>query len=436
VPALIDGAPDLNLGLYVGGAAFTLDDPTLGQLDAGNVLGPTDDGWTDPTCRVLEAHWRTGATDADGPLSRMPSGYCLVRLFDPDREFDPTAAHGPFRNRLNVGTPLRLVAGLATPGPALTDETGAPITDQHREPITVTVDQVSPTPQFTGRLFTASHEAGVTTFEAADGLADLAAYNGPEQAEGPTQTTGERVAKILREASYRGPVRLDAGTEDLQGQTLAQAALTELWRAVDSELGAVWVDRAGVLVFRDRNVWTTPPVWVAQLGPDDACGILTVTEQHLTAEHVRSIVYAASGGHNQEEVIDQAAVDRFGSRRWGRNDLLLRGQAALRRWATEVLLWSKDPRPGAITQLVLNPATAPRLWPLVLRLDPLLCVRLSFSHDTAETPVVVGYAHSVTATDWQVTVIMAPHPLDAVQGHPFTLDDPTAGRLDAGNVLT
>jgi hypothetical protein len=294
----------------------------------------------------------------------------------------------------------------------------------------------TPTPQFTGRLFSASHEAGVTTFEAADGLADLAAYNGPEQAAGPVQATGDRITRILTEAGYRGPVRLDHGTEQLQGQTLAQAALTELWHAVDSELGAVWVDRAGVLVFRDRNVWTQPPVWLEQLGPDDACGILTATEQHLSAEHVRTIVYAASGGHTQEQAIDVDAVNRFGPRRWGRNDLLLRGQANLRAWADEVLLWSKDPRPGAITQLVLNPATRPRLWPVVLRLDPMVCWRLSFDHDLAETPVVVGYAHSVTATSWQVTVVLAPHPLDAIEGHPFTLDDPTAGKLDAGNVLT
>jgi hypothetical protein len=603
VTALLEGAPRLEVELYVGGSGFTLDDPTLGTLDAGNVLGPTDDGWTVATCYALSAAWRNGATDPDGPLSRMTPGYCQVRLFDPLREFDPSNMRAPFRNRLAPNTPLRLVARTEdTPAvpPALELElsetyTGSPdgpysggltpdagtvwdlvggrlvrgakgpvgvalhnagTPDQELEVDLSAADNASQTagitlatdatgnasglriipartfgtwnvqrrlpgggwtflvnlgvspfegtlrarynrateeltvdltgtptkvvavgplegtwcglvdtaaavpsaawysrvivramssgapavpgvrvPQFSGRVYAADHSDAVTLFEATDGLSDLAAYDGDEQnAQGTGELTGARVARILEEVNYRGTSSLDPGLEELQGTTLAQPALTELWHATDSELGSVWVDRSGVLTFRDRSAWTAAPVYLETLGPADLCGIVRSSRARMSSDKVRNEVYAAAKDHPQELEVDLPSRLKWGRRRWGRNDLLLRGQAALRAWAQEVLLWSKEVRPGAVTELELNPATAPRLWPFALTLDPLVSVRLSWP-DTEETPTLVGYAHSVTPEEWRTVLVLAAHPLDAIEGSPFTLDDPARGLLDSGNVV-
>jgi hypothetical protein len=196
----------------------------------------------------------------------------------------------------------------------------------------------------------------------------------------------------------------------------------------------VWVDRSGVLTFRDRSAWVAPPVYLETIGPADLCGIVRSSRARMSSDKVRNEVYAAAKDHPQELEVALPSRLKWGRRRWGRNDLLLRGQAALRQWAQEVLLWSKEVRPGAVTELELNPATAPRLWPFALTLDPLVSVRLAWP-DTDETPTLVGYAHSVTPEQWRTVLVLASHPLDAVEGHPFTLDDPARGLLDSGNVV-
>lgn len=574
MPALIPGAPALHVELYLGGAAFTLDDPVKGTLDAGNVLGPTGDGWHRTDCRVMGAHWRNGATRPDGILSRMAPGYAQVQTYDPERELDPSNPVGPYRRRIGPFTPLRIVAEMeplppaddvrylehftgqadgpyagqltpqnnaryavaggllrqttkgtagiatidlgtawqhvtadlaadveakATAGLVLAcDPTGNasgiqiipapqfatlnvrtrrpggnwtfrqnlgtplscqgplsatydPVTGQlevvpsNGVPVTVdladlgaftgthagTIDQAAAStagyrsvrfaaildatgqtlwPQFTGRVYAAWWEDGQTWIEATDGLADLAAFDQPAGAEvGAGELSGARVRRVLDAAGYSGATQLDVGTEELQATANAQAALTELFLVTDSELGALYVRSDGTLRFRDRTAWTAETEPALTITAQDRCGILTSSQARLSADAVRNIIYAASNGHTQEEAVDALSAAKWGSRRWGRNDLLLRPQAALRRWATEVLAWFANTRPGAVETLVLNPPTQPNLWPATLRLELLDRVQLGFG-DLEETPLLVGYAHSVTATAWQVTLVLATTP--------------------------
>jgi hypothetical protein len=412
VPALIPTAPDLAVELYVGGSAFTLDDPTLGTLDAGNVLGPTADGWHPLTPNVISAAWRIGATHADGgPLTRMNPGAGVVDVWDPHRTYDPGNPLGPFRGRVGPPAPLRIVA---------TDDAGTQY------------------PQFVGTVASSTWGDGVTTFEATDAMSDLAAYDPPEGADvGAGETSGARVQRILTEAGYRHPVALSAGTVTVQGTGgLAQTALTSLYLVTDSELGALYVDRAGTLVYRDRTAWALRRPALYAIGPADFPGILTATRSGASGDGVANIIGAASAGNAESVVMNAQSVARWGQRRYARRDLLLQTPAQLAQWAADVLVWTKDERPAATEELVLWPQNRVSLWPFVLTLTPLTPVRLDLQAGAApETPIVVGWAHAVTGTDWHVTLVLAPHPLDALTGSPFTVDHPTAGKLDAGNVV-
>jgi hypothetical protein len=400
----------LDVEVYVGGAAFTLDDPTLGTLDAGNVLGPTDNGWLLLTEWTMEAAWRLGATHPDGPLSRFEPGYAHVELFDPLRRFDPGNPTGPYRHRMIADAPLRITARLSR-----SDQT-----------------------QFVGRITTAAWADGVTVLEAADGLADLARYDppaGPDDHAG--EASGDRVARILANADYRGPQSIVFGTTTLQAAALAQTALTELYRIADSELGALYVDRRGVLTFRDRDVWRKRTPAVHAIHPTDAAGVLTEsTRSRSERAQVRNIIGAAGKGLTEETAVDQDSVNRWGTARYSRRDLLLQTQAALKEWAAEVLLWTRDNTPGAIEVLTLWPLGAPRLWEVVCLLELLESFAVDLAGQDPEIPIVVGYAHSVTATDWRVHITLTTHPLDTIQADPFTLDHPVFGILNAGNVVT
>jgi hypothetical protein len=411
MPALIPGSPVLDVEVYVGGHAFTLDDPDRGRLDAGNVLGPTDTGWKALTAWTVQASWRIGATSPDGPLSRFEPGFARVELWDPLRMFDPGNPVGPFRGRLVASAAFRIVARPAGK-----------------------LEQ----PQFVGRLTSVGWSDGITLLEAADGLADLALYDPPAGPEtGAGETSGDRVARIVANADFRGAQAIQMGTVTLQADALAGTALAECYRVTDAELGALFIDRRGTLTFRDRNVWRRRTPAVHGVHPADAVGVLTdTTRSRSERSRIRNIIGAAGKGLTEETATDQDSVNRWGAIRWARRDLVLQTQAALKEWAAEVLVWTRQNRPGALERLTLWPIGRPRLWDLVIRLELLESFAVDLDGHTPEIPIVVGYAHNVTATDWRSVLILSPHPLDTIQAEPFTVDHPVLGVLDAGNVLT
>jgi hypothetical protein len=330
------GAPALSLYLYAGGNAWTLDDPTLSRLNAGNVLGPTASGWVEVTCDVVRCSWRIGATEPAGPTSRFSPGFARVELRDPDRVWDPSNPHGPYAYRVAVDSQLRLVASYD--------------------------DGATELGQWTMRLDKGGWSDGITTLECVDALADLAAYDqGETTPVGLGDTFGQRIERLATLASLRAPVDVEPGETTLQSTNLAQSALTLAYLAADAELGPLWVDQLGTLRGLSRDAWRTRTSPVEAIGPAQACGVLTASATTADRANVRNDVHAAGPDLTQESRADPDSIARFGHRRWGRNDLPLQTQEQLRDWVDLVLPWYTDARAGALEGLVLAPALCPAL---------------------------------------------------------------------------
>ena len=88
-----------------GGSALLLDDDEQGILNQ-NVLGPTPDGWADIGCYLTGMHFRRGASDDGGVLTRYEAGQCDLTLDNTGLEFEPDA---PALN-INLGTTIVLLA--------------------------------------------------------------------------------------------------------------------------------------------------------------------------------------------------------------------------------------------------------------------------------------------------------------------------------------
>lgn len=93
----------------------------------------------------------------------------------------------------------------------------------------------------------------IVTVACVDELGSLARFDGLEQSPvGAGELSGVRIHRILNNAGYSGARMIDPGTVTMQATTLAANAVTELKLVADSEGGAVYIDRAGTVVF-ERN---------------------------------------------------------------------------------------------------------------------------------------------------------------------------------------
>jgi len=194
---------------------------------------PTDD----VSCDVVSVRLVEGR---DVPLSRFRPSAATVVLNDPDGLYTPwrTADDPQAFGAIHVGIDITVWAVIGA----------------------------TSYPRFAGTVVaiadTFPDEGGQHRVEiqAVDYLALLAAYDGVEvPPQGAGEMAGARLARIATNAGYTGARVFDVGTVALQATNLARNALDESGIAVDTEMGAYWCDRSGVLQFRDRNGLSTNP---------------------------------------------------------------------------------------------------------------------------------------------------------------------------------
>ena len=114
-------------------------------------------------------------------------------------------------------------------------------------------------PLFFGRLDSwdeqfHGQEGGSVAVSALDIFADLAAWIGqPTALVGAGETYGNRVARILDAAGWKGARSIDTGRTTVQATTLAGSATSLLATASAAEGGVVWADASGMIVAEGRN---------------------------------------------------------------------------------------------------------------------------------------------------------------------------------------
>lgn len=343
----------------------------------------------DVSCDVVSVSLTEGR---DLPLGRFRPGTATVVLNDPDGIYSPwrTASDPAAFAAVRVGIDLivwAMIGGTRYPrfrgtvesiADAFPDEGG-----QHR-----------------------------VTFRAVDYLAALAAYDGTEQPPiGAGELTGARLVRIARNAGYTGAVNFDTGTVPVQATTLARNALDESGVVVDTETGAYWCDRDGVLQFRDINGllddprFTTPQ---AVFGDDNPATEIPYTDVVLSSDtsQIRNVVSIANAGGTAVTRSDVVSVSLYRPRTYQRFDLVHVDPAqsvVIANRHLAVFAYAAN-RVQAVTVDLVTLSDAQRA--AVLALDTLHMLELRRRPEGFQVVArlqVQGQTEEITGTKWTIT---------------------------------
>ena len=465
------GAAPLAWGGYVrfwllaeiaAGLPFTLGQHPNDRLNAGNALGdasviayqpdtpdpaalPTTGRlWADLSCDIVDVEIAAGSGTGHGILSKAEAGTLSVELYDPTGRYDPFNPSTPFalngRSRLIPG--VRVLAFCEI----VSNPTATP----------ATVIQV---PLFSG---TADRWSQEWAKEPSDRRGRMVATDFTkrlvkmDRAEQPPVGAGEavitRLNRIADYFSFNRPTQwVTGGTRTLAATTLAQSAWELMNRAIDDELGYLWVIPSTAAAFGAGIVWTPREAWsdtslpVIQLG----CGgpgffdiVTDATPLGFDADMLNTVAASRSGGTAQS-ASNPASVNRWGEKSHSRTDLGLADDTQAATWAQDLVNLSAFPR-QALEQIKMQPQVAPNSWAafasgiltpmFVLRRARVVYENDNFDYTVDVTVRAVGYTHRITADTWEVEWRTVSADVGAM-AQTFHMGPDAFDRLDAGNVL-
>lgn len=232
----------LTAGQPVSGpGTMTLNSASFGLLGTDFLAGA--DSWTDISPYVLGFTITRPSSRVQGPLLAFQAGTASITLDNSDGRFDPDNLAGPYVSggvsQVHAMVPVRIRAifmGVAYP-------LFRGFADSWTEtPVTYSAGYSEWTLAATDAL---KILAGIT----------LAALLSPV---GAAELTGARVNRILDAASWYtgqgGGARVTAaGDSPLQATSFGDTALNLLQLACDSEIGQLYADGTGAVVFRNRR---------------------------------------------------------------------------------------------------------------------------------------------------------------------------------------
>jgi len=415
-----------------GTAIFLNTGPGLGTGTLG-----TATAWTPISQWVLGFTITRPSTRLQGPLWNYQPGTISILLDNSDGRFDPDNLAGPYvtggvtqlaamvpvRSRCNFGAgAYPLYSGFA--------------------------DGWLPA--------TVSYEGGYAelTLPATDAFKVLAGITlPPTSVERVGADTGARVRDILTRAGwYTSAERsvIDTGNSLLQGTTLGDTALNLMQVAADSEIGQLYCNGAGAVVFRRRQALLTDarsatvqavfgdlPGTVQAAGTELAYAAVGRASDDTTIGN--DIQATRAGSSSLQEVKDAASIAKYlFPRTYARADLILQNDSDALNWAQWVLAVARGGE-DRFESLQVDPAADPgNLWPQVLGRE--IGDRIQVWHRPAglATPVskdcfIAGITHvwDSVQSSWLTTWTL----MDASKyGSFFTLDNPTLGKLDSNSL--
>jgi hypothetical protein len=334
------------------GAYWHIGDEVRGRIGTA-AIGP-DEVWTDITEWVVSVSTRRGATRADGPILRYEAGTATILCKNHDRRFDPTNLAGPY-----------VVAGVSQVEPmravrirAEWDGVTYPLWRGYAD--AWQVDYQGPT-------------GSTVTLTASDAFSVFASYDRPASTPvGGSELSGARIHRVLTSAGWPTEDRLiAAGDSTMQATDLEGNALSELQLVAESEIGELYVDASGRVVFRNRravlNEARSSTVQATFGGQDDSPTELPYADVGLTydAQSITNLVSVTRAGGTPQVREDAPSRARYLTRSYTRSDLLLETDAEAASYAGFVLHQGADPE-LRFNQLILLPRKDERLWPQAL----------------------------------------------------------------------
>jgi len=230
---------------FAGGASTTdgassvidflhLDDVARGMLDSAT-LGP-DEVWKDISEWVHRVATVRGVDRVTSPILRYEAGTAGVDLNNSDRRFDPTNLSGPYVSAgVTQVTPMRAIR-IRARWKGATYALFRGFADEWK------IDY-------------AGADYSRCRLLCTDGVKVLSRFNRiAVSGVGAGENTGIRVTRILNSASWPTTARVIAtGNTTVQNTTLEGSAWAELQLVAETEIGEVYVDGAGRVVFRNRQ---------------------------------------------------------------------------------------------------------------------------------------------------------------------------------------
>lgn len=427
------------------------------RLDAGNVIGdagtlagggPTDPGtlpvtsglWVDLTCDCVDVDWQGGASSPSGVLTKVDAGQLTAKLWDPTGKYDPLNPDSPFalgnHSRLRAG--VRILAMSET----IVNPTVVTPTVLTRNHFTGTVDKWSePWTKEPGERF--------ATVYATDIVKDLNRLNRAEQpAVGDGDQVFTRLGRIATYFGFTAPTGFGSlSSRTLQATTLAQSAWELLNRAVDDDLGFLYINGNGALIYQSDAVWT----WLGsgtgvdlEIGCDDP-GMLDIvvdaTPSDVDKDQINQVTAARTGG-SETTISAATSVAQFGEKSYKRTDLGLATDPQAAGWAERLVALSAYPR-TTVDDITMIPAVDDQPWLAFARIFDFTpassIVRLAFrtprfDYQIDELARMVGWRNTVTASAWSVTWTTVAANM-ASGADILTVGPDPFDRLDAGNVI-
>jgi hypothetical protein len=417
------------------GTALILNDAALGKLGTGTLAGGTV--WTSlggyigdtPVVQALSVA-RT-STRQQGPLVTYEAGTAGITLSNSDGRFSPENLAGPYvaggQTQIRPMVPVRVRAAWAG--------TTYDLYSGYVRSWTPPTAQNGP-------------DYDYTVVQATDGFAVLEGVTIPAagSALGTGELSGARIARILAAAGWYDPAQglsvIGPGQSAVQGTTFGGTALSLLQLTADSEIGDLYVNGSGQLVFRDRHapltdtrsntvqaVFGDQPGTVWPAGTELPYSDVTRPDDDTT---MANDIQATRAGGTLQEAKDATAVGRFlFPRTHERSDLILQNDSDALSWAGYVLAISKDDE-ARFDSLTLQASSYPDdLFPQALGRE--LGDRIQVWRRPPQATGIPYSSGSVTSPGTFAIFLTVPVPA-GTHTVPWTVTlSGTTGAADAGN---
>lgn len=350
----------LTAGQPVSGpGTMTLDDASFGLLDTDWLAGA--DSWTDITQWVRGFTITRPFTRAQGPIIQFQAGTASITLNNSDGRFDPNNLSGPYVvdgvSQVHAMVPVRIRANY---GDVSYDLYRGFADGWQENPVT-----------FAGDL-------SDWTLNATDGFKILTGINlATTGSVGASDDTGTRINRILNAAGWYtgqggGARMVDTGDSTLQATTFGDTALNLLQLACDSEIGQLYINGSGAVVFRHREALliddrsSTSQASFSDSGDDPDLPVTSITRADDDTT-VANDIQATRVGGTMQEVTDSASELKYNfPRTYTRGDLILNTDADALTWASWVLYVSANAE-DRFESITIDPQAQPGdLWPQVL----------------------------------------------------------------------
>lgn len=339
-----------------------LDDPTYGQLDGGTLASSID--WTDITEYVVSFDVSRSSTRTQGPLWNYEAGTCSIVLDNSDGRFDPDNAMGPYVD-----------AGESQVTPMVPVKISATFGSESYDLFTGFADSWVPAD------FVYDGDYVELTLSATDAFKVLSQITLPTiAAEGAGAYSGDRVKDILQRANWYTSLEwqsIDQGDHQLQATTLGSDALSLMRLAADSEVGQLYINGSGAVVFRARSAITTntrsttvQAVFGDYPGTTHPAGTeipYSVVSRACDDTEFANDIQATRVNGTLQEVKDTNSIAKYlFPRTYARTDLILQTDSDALAWAEYVLSVSTR-LINRIDSIEIDPvADGQNLWPQVL----------------------------------------------------------------------